>query len=243
MSFFVDLKLFIIYTLDKKNNGVFMKRIYLAKNENDIPDQIKKAFIKEGSSYYIEDTQENRIKYESILPLGYSLKKINLMIDLIPRNSWGASLANSLTPKSWDSVRKPFIEKYGNRCQICGRKGEDLSKSIRDVDTHELWDYGHPNKKIKTQKLLGFVAVCSSCHLMFHLGFASTIGKQEVTIKRMQRLEKLSDLEMKKRISTIFSKWESRSEHDWMVDISILREHGFNNLKFKKKVDQSTFIY
>lgn len=222
-----------------------MKKIYLAKNENDISEEVKKVFTKEGDSYFIEDTPENRIKYEDILPIGYNSGKIHLMIDLIPKTSWGASLANSLTPKSWESIRKPFIHNYGNRCQICGRKGESLSKTIQDVDTHELWSYEtlDTNNKIKTQKLLGFIAVCSSCHLMFHLGFAATKGRQEITLKRMQRLEKLSDQDMKLRVERIFNIWEQRSQYDWIVDISILREYGFNDLKFKKKVDPKNFIY
>lgn len=219
-----------------------MNRIYLAKNINDIPDNIKKEFHKEGDSFYIEDTVENRKKYKEILPIGYSNTPFKLAIDLIPKKSWGASLSNSLTTASWNSIRKPFIEKYGNRCQICGRKGKDLSNSIKDVDTHELWEYSSLKDDKKIQKLVGFVAVCSSCHLMFHLGFAESINKKETTIKRLQKLEKLSDQEVYKRIQNIFDIWNKRSDYDWIIDISILKEYGFVNLKFKTKVDLNTFI-
>ena len=218
-----------------------MKRIYLAKTKDTIDPALLKEVFKEGDSYFVEDTEENRIKYESILPLGFASGKIHLQIDLIPKTSWGASLAGSLTPESWASIRKPFIAHYGNRCQICGRRGENLNKTIRDVDTHELWEY-FPSPTAPIQKLVGFVSVCSACHLMFHLGFAESISKKEITIKRLQKIEKLTDKEMDKRVSDIFKLWNQRSDYDWIIDISILKEYGFDNIKFIDKVNPKDFI-
>ena len=220
-----------------------MRKIYIAKESSMIPDEIKKELHKENDSYFIEDTKENRLKYESILPLGFSSRKIELNIDLIPQNSWKASLSNSLTKKSWDAIRKPFIASYGNRCQICGRKGTSINKTIQDVDTHEIWEYSRMDSKVKKQTLVGFVAVCSSCHLMFHLGFAEKIGKQQETIVRLQRLEKLSNTEKDARVAEIFKKWSVRSKYDWEIDISMLRNYGFNDLTFKKDVKDENFKY
>ena len=220
-----------------------MNKIYIARREEDIPENIRKELQHENGSYFIEDTKENRIKYSDIVPIGFSGKKIDLNIDLIPRTSWGASLANSLTTESWLSIRKPFIAKHGNRCQICGRKGQSLSKTIQDVDTHEIWEYSDLRESNKKQTLVGFLALCSSCHLMYHLGYASTINKSEITMQRIKRLEKISDQEVRRKIDGIYSVWKKRSNYDWEIDISMLRKYGFNNLKFKKTEKKTNIIY
>lgn len=216
-----------------------MKKIYIAKFHDDIPQNLKEDLNFDGS-YFFEDTSENRDKFQDIIPYGFKKDRKPIQIDLIPKNSWGASLSNSLTSDSWNSIRKPFIEQFDNRCQLCGRKGHDL-RNMKDVDTHEIWEYSSLNKKEKVQKLVGFYSLCSSCHLMFHLGFAKSQGLEDITYKRLQKLDCLSDKEMNKKINDIFNLWEKRSAYDWIIDISILREYGFNKLKFKAKTDQSKF--
>ena len=78
---------------------------------------------------------------------------------------------------------------------------------------------------------------------MFHLGFAEKIGKQQETIVRLQRLEKLSNTEKDARVAEIFKKWSVRSKYDWEIDISMLRNYGFNDLTFKKDVKDENFKY
>lgn len=219
-----------------------MSRIYIPMREDLIPENIKSEMHYE-QGYYIENNPANRIKFQDYLPYGFKDNIKPLQIDLIPKTSWGASLAGSLTSECWSSIRKPFIHYHGNRCQICGQKGKDLSASIKDVDTHEIWEYSPLTAKNKVQTLKGFIALCSSCHLMFHLGFARIKNKGDVTIKRLQRLEKLSDTEIDLRIKNIDDIWAQRSQHEWMIDVSVLRTYGFSELKFKDKTDQSKFIF
>lgn len=218
-----------------------MSRIYIPMREDLIPEEIKQK-MQYDDGYYIENTPENRSAFQPFLPYGFKDVVKPLQIDLIPKTSWGASLAGSLSSECWSSIRKPFIAYHGNRCQICGQRGTDLSSSIRDVDTHEIWEYSPLSDATKIQTLKGFIALCSSCHLMFHLGFARIKNKGDITIKRLQRLEKLSDKEIKVRIDNIDAIWAQRSEHDWIIDVSILRTYGIKNIKFNDKTDQSKFI-
>lgn len=218
-----------------------MKRIYIPRKPDDIPEDVKQE-LNFDDGFYLIDTPDNRFKFKDFLPYGFLEDRSSLKIDLIPKNSWGASLANSLTKDTWDSIRKPFIHCHGNRCSLCGNKGVSLNKTIQDVDTHELWEYSSLSSKKKVQKLVGFLSVCSSCHLMFHLGFSKTIDKFDITKKRLQKLEQLNDNQIDARINNIFSIWSKRSEYDWVMDISILKKHGIEDIKFKPKVDKSKFI-
>lgn len=218
-----------------------MRKIYIALSEDRIPENVKmKLHYDDG--YYFEDTPENRFEFNDYIPYGFREDLEPIKIDLIPKTSWGASLAGSLTQESWSKIRKPFIAKHGNRCQICGQRGKKLSNSIKDVDTHEIWEYTPLNSNEKIQKLTGFISLCSSCHLMFHLGFAKVSNNYDKTIKRLQKLEKLNDSEVKYRVDNIFNLWEERSKHHWKIDITLLKECGINDLKFKPKADKNDFI-
>lgn len=226
------------------------KKIFIPWAKEFIPEQYLSylSYDIDTDSYFVIDTIENRKKFKDILPIGFkNIPNLNLNIDLIPKTSWGASLSNSLTKESWDSIRKPIVLAHNNRCQICGLKGKTLSNSIRDVDTHELWSYSKISDPIKIQKLVGFMCLCSSCHLMFHLGFADVIKKQEVTIKRLKMLEKKDDKEIQLKISKIFNVWNERSKHEWMLDLTILKTKPFKDaiidIKKTDKLNPKNIIF
>lgn len=217
-----------------------MAKIYIPLSEDRIPMYIKEK-LSFDDGYYFEDSKENREFFNEYMPYGFRKDIERLQIDLIPKTSWGASLAGSLTPSSWSALRKPFIEKNGNRCQLCGQRGKAVSKSIQDVDSHEVWSYEETSDGKKIQKLKGMLSLCSSCHLMFHLGFAKVDGKFDLTKRRLQRMEQLTDEEISIRINEIFKTWERRSAFEWEIDISILKECGFTDIKFKPKFKKEDF--
>lgn len=221
-----------------------MAKIFIPKKTELIPENIRNKMDFDGVSYSIENTPENKIEFQNYLPYGFRDSFTKLQIDLIPKTSWGASLASSLVPEDWSRIRKPFIEHHGNRCQLCGQVGKSASKTIQDVDTHEIWEYSDLPNGNKVQTLKGFMALCSGCHLMFHLGFAKVDNKYDTTIKRLQRLEKLNKEQLNKRLENIFNTWEERSNHEWMIDLKILKEYGIDDLRFKKSknIDISKFI-
>lgn len=114
--------------------------------------------------------------------------------DLIPSSSWGSSLANLLTKKSWDTLRHPLIEKNNHVCQLCGCK-----KKVLDV--HEVWSYDFPkqedldqasaNENITAfglQTLQGLMTICKKCHECFHLGLALVNGRLDIALERLAGL-------------------------------------------------------
>ena len=79
-----------------------MSKIYIPRREDLIPDHIKNKMEKEGDSFYIENTEENKIKFQDFLPYGFRDTFKEIQIDLIPKTSWGASLSNALIKEDWD---------------------------------------------------------------------------------------------------------------------------------------------
>ena len=88
---------------------------------------------------------------------------------------WCGSLANVLTPTSWRRIKATYIEAAGGRCRICGEIApKDPVRKVRGnktIEAHEIWSYhdardGGPG----IQRLDDILALCGSCHMMFHLG-------------------------------------------------------------------------
>jgi len=143
--------------------------------------------------------------------------------DLIPSTSWGSSLANLLTKKSWDGLRLPLIQKNHAVCELCGQ-------SFGNLDVHEIWSYAFPqehewvqreeNSVFGTQKLDGLMAICHDCHRCFHLGKAKADGVLEPTLKRLAAL----NLWTQKTIDAYCDKLDERyaltNEIFWMLDLS-----------------------
>lgn len=114
--------------------------------------------------------------------------------DLIPRTSWGASLANLLSKTSWDKLRHPLIDQCGRACQLCG------DGTLRSYDVHEIWSYQMPTpQEIKqayaqgslafgVQTLEGLMMLCPKCHACFHLGLANAKGRLGTVLSRLKVL-------------------------------------------------------
>ena len=80
-------------------------------------------------------------------------------IELVPRTSWGKSLAQlshvkeSGFRKIWDKIRKRELQRALYKCEICGVAGKGLI-------CQEEWNYDEANL---TQKLVGYEITCRDC--------------------------------------------------------------------------------
>lgn len=87
-------------------------------------------------------------------------KKLKLTLELIPRSTWGISLAQLLPVPVWDAVRREVYTKSHYLCEICGVHGVP-------VHSHEVWEY---DDRKRIQKLIGFSCLCEDCHALKHMG-------------------------------------------------------------------------
>lgn len=150
--------------------------------------------------------------------------------DLIPQTSWGSSLANLLTPSSWNSLRHPVIERNNGVCEFCGKY---MGKSL---EIHELWDYSEPpsddvlqkqvdgNVYFGRQSLMGFVGVCKDCHACYHLGLANVQGRLEQVLQRLAVINAWTEDETDSYVQLVSERHEWLSLIHWALDLRWLAD-------------------
>ncbi|TLX16271.1 hypothetical protein [Rhizobium sp. MHM7A] len=136
--------------------------------------------------------------------------------DMIPTTSFGASLANLLTPVSWKAVRKPFFQAAGYVCQICG-------EADGAVEGHEVWQFfdgrGERNGWA-LQRLETILCLCRGCHQMFHLGLGAINGQSKKIGERIRSINEWTAGEYRSYFDNAKRQHAARSRRNWTLDLS-----------------------
>jgi 5-methylcytosine-specific restriction endonuclease McrA len=140
-----------------------------------------------------------------------------LTIELVPKSSWYSNVRSNVTINEWDIIRKKSYKKAGYKCEICGGKGNK-----HPVECHEIWDY---NESTNVQKLIGLISLCPKCHKTKHVGLSQIRGEEDIVIKQLMKVNKISDQESIEYINESFNIWIERSDKKWTLDISYLDEY------------------
>lgn len=149
-----------------------------------------------------------------------------LLIELVPSTSWLNNLRKVLTKSSWDKIRLESYKKANYRCEICG--GQGLYGKGHPVECHEIWSYDEINH---IQKLDGVISLCILCHRVKHFGYSSMRGYTQQCKKHLMHVNSWSLSEVNKHINESFILFEKRSQWDWQLDLSWLKD---KDIKFKK---------
>lgn len=153
-----------------------------------------------------------------------SITNPRLYIDLVPQTSWTDNLSQQFATKDWNLIRKFIYQKANNVCEVCGNVGPKGR-----IDAHERWHY---DDKSKTQILTNISALCPTCHLATHLGFAETIGKLNVAEAQLGWINLWTPSELLIHKKEAFALWHYRSQFEWITDVTWI----FNqNLSLSKK--------
>lgn len=142
---------------------------------------------------------------------------MKLSVELVPQSSWGNNLRSEANiPKSeWDILRKKCYKDAGYVCEICGGKG-----NRHPVECHEKWGY---DDQTKTQRLLGLIALCPTCHKAKHLGRTLSVDKgKDKVLLHMMEVNEMSVDDLESYIVEVFMVWEERSKYAWSLDLSWL---------------------
>lgn len=144
-----------------------------------------------------------------------------LPVDLIPRTSWGASLANLLTRTSWNEIRERVTAPYDGRCQICGEL-----KGGQSIEVHEVWQYAEDARygDMSVQKLVGMLSVCKPCHGVFHQGFSKMRGHGDQAEYRLADINGWSMAELERAEAKMAADYGRRSKLRWALDLSLVAE-------------------
>lgn len=148
-----------------------------------------------------------------------------LKIELVPKTCWFSNLRKELTQEEWDRVRKYTYDLSKDHCcMICGAKGR--------LSAHEIWEY---DEACHIQKLIGLIALCDDCHMVKHIGFAQLQGKYDAAVNHFRKVnnQKTDDL-FNKKMQEARESYIRRSEiTDWKLDISYLKDIGFEDIFYK----------
>jgi len=138
---------------------------------------------------------------------------LKLTAELVPKTAWNKSLAKLLPRSVWNSIRANFIKENGRKCQICG-------ETEGRMNLHEIWNYEDVNH---TQKLDGFILLCSMCHHVKHIGFAGILSQEgkldyDSVVRHFCKVNNCSLTESERHVKDTFAIWRERSKHRWKQD-------------------------
>ena len=158
--------------------------------------------------------------------MGKENEKLKLTIELVPSTAWTENLRKYLSKKDWDKIRKETYAKAGYRCEICGVEGR--------MNCHEIWEYDDKNH---IQKLLGFIALCSMCHHVKHIGFAGILAREgkldyEKVVEHFMAVNNCDRRTFEEHRKRAFLIWEERSKYEWKIDLG-----DFHHI-FKKRITE-----
>lgn len=147
-------------------------------------------------------------------------RKPKLTIELVPQTSWFTNLRSILSGTKWDVLRRHVYIKAGYRCEICNGVGKS-----HPVECHEVWRYDDEKYR---QVLIAVIALCPECHKVKHIGLAEVRGYRDYAEEHLANINKWTLTQAREYIDEVFTKWETRSQHYWKVDVS------FANLLLEK---------
>lgn len=151
---------------------------------------------------------------------------VKLTIELVPSTSWFNNVRAVVTKKQWDLLRSQVAAKAYDLCEICGGVGPK-----HPVECHEIWHYD--DKKL-VRKLEGMIALCPSCHMVKHFGFAEVQGKRAQALAHLMKVNKMTVDKAEDYVLKAFQLWANRSQKQWTLDITHLKEYGVDIDKLRR---------
>jgi len=139
---------------------------------------------------------------------------MNISVELIPRTSFGTNLRSKFRVGDWDTLRRYCYREANYCCQLCGGVGPN-----HPVEAHELWEY---NDGI--QKIVDLLALCPTCHIAHHPGFARTQGRCAEARAQLMKVNQWSAEDAQDHIDKAFLVWEDRSQIEWKLDLTLAQQ-------------------
>ncbi|MBW4641077.1 MAG: HNH endonuclease [Gloeocapsa sp. UFS-A4-WI-NPMV-4B04] len=141
-----------------------------------------------------------------------------LTIELVPNTCWYSNVRSNVSKQDWDNLRHYTYKQAGHRCEVCGGVGQQ-----HPVECHEIWNY---DDQQHIQTLTGLIALCPACHECKHIGLAQIKDRGEIALQHLAKVNKWSLEQAEEYASDCFKIWHRRSQFNWKLDISYLKQFG-----------------
>jgi hypothetical protein len=140
---------------------------------------------------------------------------MRLTIELVPKTSWYSNMRSAMPQSAWDKLRKSIYDQYDQRCGVCGAEGR--------LECHETWEY---DDKKHVQTLRGFIALCTLCHRVKHIGLAGIHALEgkldyEQVIAHFMRVNECNRKAFEQHKKKAFQQWRLRSQYPWQVNLGV----------------------
>lgn len=160
---------------------------------------------------------ENLAFFRTWLPL---VGKPKLTIELVPSSCWYSNVQSNVTRHEWDKLRRLTYQKAKHLCEICGEVGKQ-----HPVECHEIWHY---DDEYHIQTLEALTALCPACHECKHIGLAQVRERGEIALRHLAHVNGWSQADAEVYVFECFEIWQQRSEFEWVLDISYLKQFGLS---------------
>ena len=134
------------------------------------------------------------------------MKKYKLDFQLVPDGCWYTNLRSALPKEAWDRLRRAAYARAGGRCRL---------------EAHEVWGY---DDEKHIQKLENVIAVCPACHAVIHIGRTALLGKEPEAQAHFMKVNGCTQSEYHAALGEANRVHAERSRHEWVTDISKLKE-------------------
>ncbi|BAZ26934.1 hypothetical protein NIES4073_78480 [Kalymmatonema gypsitolerans NIES-4073] len=142
--------------------------------------------------------------------------ELRLTIELVPETCWFSNVRSEVSDEDWNKLKKITFQKASYRCEVCGGKGSQWP-----VECHEIWHYDD-HQHIQT--LVSLVALCPACHEVKHMGLANIRGRAHIAKEHLAKVNGWTHEQTREYVSTQFEVWRQRSNYNWKLDISWLKQ-------------------
>ena len=154
-------------------------------------------------------------------------QELRLTIERIPETAANSNLQQKAKKPEWDKIRNAAYAESDYRCGICG---DDEAR----LECHEIFEY---DDQKHIQKLIGFIALCPSCHRVKHTGWPilpkrdprklydegmspdeiSQLHREDI-VRHPLKVNGCSREVWERHKKAARNKWRKRSKVDWTTD-------------------------
>lgn len=188
-----------------------------------------------------------RHQFENNLPLSFRDIPPKLEYPPIQKHAVGQNLWQIFDKDTWNHIRFNSYDRWGHRCQLCGKQFGNLWKKIATqkelehpgpVDCHEVWEWsrleGYPD--IGIQRLKEVMVICKDCHATFHEGRTLKLAREHgIEEKARLFIEKkrclnghLKPEQLHAAMEKTREQWHNMKDiKTWMIDLSVLANQNF----------------
>jgi hypothetical protein len=138
-----------------------------------------------------------------------------------------------VSQQDWQRLRRMILRRVGHACEVCGAREDRGAR--RWLEAHERWFY---DEHAGVQSLRRLICLCSPCHLVTHLGYASVTGRSEEAYTHLRAVTGMTLARAFDHVQAAEALWAERSQRVWELDLRMLTDAGVTLRRPERAADR-----